>query len=187
MLVVLLLAFGWTAGPSAAGAGENTEQVDANSYWSFVDSTGCIFSDIGVSVTRGDAYFSFYVYRAHTPGFEQCPEEGLSLVGAQGNTEGGEFSFAVPNPSLKTATLEATIPVTCFGPSCPSETLDVHVSVVWEGTGGLVKSSDDEGNRYHYRYGTATGQVLFGGTDLLADLGPSDPTETNLVAKAPPS
>jgi hypothetical protein len=108
-------------------------------------------------------------------------------MSASGSIAAGGFTFDVPSPSLKSGTLEATVPMACAGPLCPSATVEAYVSLTWEGTGRLVKSFDDAGNRFFYRYGTATGEILFEGVDLVAGLGPSDPTETNLVLKLPPS
>lgn len=130
---------------------------------------------------------SYDVYRAHTPGGGQCPEDGLQLVSVSGGIAAGGYTFDVSSPSLRTGTLEATVSVACAGPGCPTATVEAHVSLAWDGAGRLVKSFDDAGNRLSYRYGTATGEVLFGGVDLVAGLGPSDPTETNLVLKLLPS
>ncbi len=185
-LVTVLIVLSWWATPAGAVAPHEEGVVFANAYWSTVDDTGCISTDIGVATsTNGQAFLNVNRYRAHTPGSDQCPEPGLSLVSAYGTTS--SFSFEVSSPSLKSGTLDATILLTCSGPDCPSSTVEASVNLTWTGKGGVLKAFDDDGNRYRYRYFSATGEVAVGGVNLVAGLGPSDPTETNLVLQIPAS
>jgi hypothetical protein len=140
MFMALVVALVLPA-PVFAGNKWRIDGDSADAYFSTVDATGCIDTDVYVFANRGKEQNP-----PGAPGFQSSANLWLSqydtctstqLLGANGFTSLGDQDFQVDN-GLNAATLNSTINVYDY---ISGATFDVAISLNWSATGPVSKGS----------------------------------------------
>jgi hypothetical protein len=184
VMVICVVALG-ASQTSASAAARTTERI-ATAVWTLTD--GCVETTIVVysseSLSGGSAVAPenfFYLSQTQTCDDPNVVQPVLDLTG---EFTGGQL---LVSSNLRSGSLVATGPVTCHAyaaGACDREPYNgdsVSLNLTWSLTGRITTTSD--GLTCLYRYGQATGSILLGDVNLLADDGGtvlSDPTETNV-------
>ena len=185
VVVVGIVAFG-APQTHASAATQTTERV-ATAVWTLTD--GCVETQIVVSSSQslsgagaGAPETFLYLTQSQTCDDPNVVQPVLDLTG---QFTGGQLLVSA---NLRSGRLVATGPVTCYAymaGACDQDpyTADsVSLNLTWALTGPIVTTTSD-GVTCRYRYGQATGSILLGDVNPLANAGGtvlSDPTETNV-------
>ena len=183
VMVTVAVAFG--APQTQASAATRTTERFATAVWTLTD--GCIETQIVVyssqSLSGGGAGAPenfFYLSQHQTCNDPNVAQPVLTLTG---QFTGGQLLVA---GNLRSGRLVATGAVTCYAYAAgacdqdPYTADSVSLNLTWTLTGPI---STSDGVTCRYRYGQATGSILLGDVNLLADDGGtvlSDPTETDV-------
>lgn len=159
----------------------------ATAVWTLID--GCIETQIVVyssqSLSGGGADAPenfFYLSQHQTCGDPNVVQPVLTLTG---QFMGGQL---LVSGNLRSGRLVTTGPVACSAyaagacDQAPYNADSVSLNLTWTLTGPIGTTTSD-GVTCRYRYGQATGSILLGDVNLLADDGGtilSDPTETDV-------
>ena len=185
VMVTGVVAFG--APQTHASAATRTTEQFATAVWTLTD--GCIETRIVVyssqSLSGGGAGAPenfFYLSQTQTCDDPNVVQPVLDLTG---QFAGGQL---LVSSNLRSGRLVVTGPVTCsayMAGACdqaPYNADSLSLKLIWTLTGPIVTTTSD-GVTCRYRYGQATGWILLGDVNLLADDGGtvlSDPTETDV-------
>lgn len=185
VMVLGVIAFG--APQTEASAGTRTTERFATAVWTLTD--GCIETRIVVYSSQSlsgqgasaPEHF-FYVSQSQACDDPNAVQPVLDLS--------GQFTgwHLLVSANLRSVRLVATGPVTCdayVAGACdqaPYNVGSVSLNLTWTLT-GRIGATTSGGVTCLYRYGQATGSILLGDVNLLADDGDdvlSDPTETDV-------
>jgi hypothetical protein len=179
-----MVAFGVPQTPAVA-ATRTTERF-ATAVWTLTD--GCLETQIVVASSQtlsgqgaGAPENFFFLTQNQT-----CDDPYMSqpVRDLTGQFTGGQLLVSA---NLRSGRLVATGPVSCSAyaagacDQAPYNADSVSLNLTWTLTGPIITTRD--GVTCLYRYGQATGSILLGDVNLLADDGGtalSDPTETNV-------
>jgi hypothetical protein len=184
-MVVGVVAFG--VPQTHAFAATRTTERFATAVWTLTD--GCIetrivvYSSQTLSGQGAGAPENFFYLSQH----QTCDDPNVvqPVLELSGQFTGGQL---LVSSNLRSGRLVATGPVTCYAyvaGACDQEPYNadsVSLNLTWTLTGPIGTTTSD-GVTCRYRYGQATGSILLGDVNLLADDGGtalSDPTETNV-------
>ena len=137
-IILVLATFGQTSAASAADVYKNNG-TGANAYFSSLDETGCVITDVyvdtldyGFKNPPGPAEKASYVYMTISK-YDVCT--GESLLYAEGFTSLGESELQVSSKQDR-ATLTATVNVYDWA---SDSSFDVWVDLTWTGSGPLSR------------------------------------------------
>jgi Tfp pilus assembly protein PilV len=180
VMVTGVVAFG-APQTHASAATRATEQF-ATAVWTLTD--GCVETRIVVysSESAGAPENFFYLSQTQTCDDPNVVQPVLDLTG---QFTGGQL---LVSSNLRSGRLVATGPVACsayVAGACDQDPYNadlVSLQLTWTLTGPIGTTTSD-GVTCRYRYGQATGSILLGDVNLLADDDGtvlSDPTETDV-------
>ena len=185
VMVFGVVAFG--VPQTQVSAATRTTERFATAVWTLTD--GCIETQIVVYSSQrlsgqdaGAPENFFYLSQHQTCDDPNVVQPVLDLTG---QFTGGQLLVA---GNLRSGRLVATGPVTCYAyvagacDQAPYNADSVSLDLTWTLTGPIETTTSD-GVTCLYRYGQATGSILLGDVNLLADDAGtvlSDPTETNV-------
>ena len=188
-LIVITVTGLLTVGASqtyASATARTTERV-ATAVWTLTN--GCVETQIVVYSSQsvsdgggGEPQNFFYLSQSQTCDDPYVVQPVLDITG---QFTGGDL---LVSSSLRSGRLLSSGPMTCYAYAAgacdedPSDADVVSLNLTWTLTGRIVTTSSD-GVTCLYRYGRATGAILLGDVNLLADDGGtvlSDPTETDV-------
>jgi len=184
-MVAVAVAFG--APQTQASAATGTTERFATAVWTLTD--GCIerqivvYSSQSLSGEGAGAPENFFYLSQH----QTCDDPNVvqPVLTLTGQFTGGQL---LVSGNLRRGRLVATGAVTCYAyvaGACdqdPYNADSVSLNLTWTLTGPIGTTTSD-GVTCRYRYGQATGSILLGDVNLLADDGGtvlSDPTETDV-------
>jgi hypothetical protein len=184
-MVVGVIAFG--APQTHASAATQTTERFATAVWTLTD--GCVETQIVVSSSQSlsgagaGAPETFLNLSQH----QTCDDPNVAqpVLDLTGQFTGGQLLVSA---NLRSGRLVATGPVTCYAYAAgacdqdPYTADSVSLNLTWTLTGPIGTSTSD-GGTCRYRYGQATGSILLGDVNPLANDGGnvlSDPTETDV-------